>query len=112
MTRYCTYQEMKSCMVEIGHFVLSSLIQTMLETRVIPRRYEPGYVFTFCGGAISWKSKQQSSVVLPSTEAEYVAATETCKEIICLDENLSSIYCRYTFDPTTIVIVVSISSDT
>ena len=50
------------------------------------RRSTSGYVFMLCGGAISWKARQQTSVALSSTEAEYVAATEACKEMIWLNQ--------------------------
>ena len=43
-----------------------------------------GYVFTFTGGAISWISRLQRCTALSTTEAEYIAATEACKEAIWL----------------------------
>lgn len=55
------------------------------------RRSTSGYVFTLCGGAISWKSRQQTSVALSTTEAEYVAATEACKELIWLNRLLQDL---------------------
>lgn len=39
-----------------------------------------GYVFTFSGGAVSWRSCKQSLVALSTCEAEYVALAETIKE--------------------------------
>ena len=36
------------------------------------------------GGAISWMSRLQKCVALSTTEADYVAATEVCKEAIWL----------------------------
>lgn len=44
------------------------------------RRSISGYIFTLCGGAISWKASLQSIASLSTTEAEYVAATEGVKE--------------------------------
>ena len=44
------------------------------------RRSISGYIFTMCGGAISWKASLQSIAALSTTEAEYIAATEGVKE--------------------------------
>ncbi|KAH9684612.1 DNA (cytosine-5)-methyltransferase 1B [Citrus sinensis] len=48
------------------------------------RRSITCFVFTICGGAISWKSFLQSVVALSTTEAEYIALTEVVKEAIWL----------------------------
>ena len=40
-----------------------------------------GYVIYFCGVPVAWKSKSMRSVVLSTTEAEYVAISEVVKEI-------------------------------
>ena len=50
-----------------------------------------GYVFLASGGAITWKSKKQSTIALSSTEAEYVALSEAAREacwLKCLYEEL------------------------
>ena len=39
-----------------------------------------GYVFIAAGGAITWRSKKQSTVALSSTEAEYIALAEAARE--------------------------------
>jgi transposase InsO family protein len=39
-----------------------------------------GYVFQMAGGAITWRSKRQSTIALSSTEAEYVALSEAGRE--------------------------------
>ncbi|KAG8474731.1 hypothetical protein CXB51_031459 [Gossypium anomalum] len=46
------------------------------------RRSLTGYVFTIGGCAISWKATLQTTVTLFTTEAEYMAITEACKEAI------------------------------
>jgi hypothetical protein len=39
-----------------------------------------GYVFISGGGAITWRSKKQTTIALSSTEAEYVALSEAGRE--------------------------------
>ena len=39
-----------------------------------------GYVFIAGGGAITWRSKKQTTVALSSTEAEYIALAEAARE--------------------------------
>ena len=46
-----------------------------------------GYVFLASGGAITWKSKKQTTIALSSTEAEYVALSEAAREA-CWLKNL------------------------
>ena len=48
------------------------------------RRSQSGYLFSLCGGIISWASKRQSTVALSSTEAEYVSASLACQEAVWL----------------------------
>ncbi|XP_077248258.1 WEB family protein [Tasmannia lanceolata] len=48
------------------------------------RKSTSGYMFTFAGGAISWQSKLRKCVALSTKEAEYIAATEACKEMLWL----------------------------
>ena len=42
------------------------------------------YMFKLAGGAISWSSKKQLSVMLSSTEAKYIARAHTTKELVWL----------------------------
>jgi hypothetical protein len=55
------------------------------------RRYTTIYVFTLAGGAISWMSKLQETVVLSTTEAEYIATSDATKEAIWLKGLLDEI---------------------
>lgn len=50
-----------------------------------------GTLIRIASGPIVWKSRLQRAVVLSTTEAEYLAATETCRElqwVQCLLEEL------------------------
>lgn len=47
----------------------------------VDRRSTSGYHCMGNGGAISWCSRRQDIITLSSFEAEYVALTETCKEV-------------------------------
>lgn len=48
------------------------------------RKSYTGFVFKLANGAISWEARKQRSVALSSTEAEYVAISESVKEAIFL----------------------------
>lgn len=66
------------------------------------RRSLTGYVFTIGGCAVSWKATLQSTVALSTTEAEYMAIAEACKEAtwlrglyteLCGDTSCITIFC-------------------
>lgn len=48
------------------------------------RKSNSGYYCAMNGGAMSWCCKKQDITALSSTEAEYVALTETCREVVWL----------------------------
>ncbi|MCO5555147.1 hypothetical protein L7F22_008689 [Adiantum nelumboides] len=48
------------------------------------RRSTSGYDFTMVGGAFSWRSRLQTCVTQSTTEAEYIVASEACKEVVWL----------------------------
>ena len=45
-----------------------------------------GYMMTYAGGVVSWQSRLQKVVALSTTEAEYMVAVESSKEIIWMKE--------------------------
>lgn len=46
------------------------------------RRSCTGFVIKLSGAAINWKSHRQDIVALSSTEAEYIAMSETTKDVV------------------------------
>jgi len=55
------------------------------------RKSTSGYLINFSGGAVSWQSKLQKCVALSTTEAEFIAATEACKELIWMKKFLTEL---------------------
>ncbi|XP_063788652.1 uncharacterized protein LOC134944044 [Pseudophryne corroboree] len=46
------------------------------------RRFYTGYLFALANTAVSWVSRKQPTVALFTTEAEFMALTETSKEVL------------------------------
>ena len=46
------------------------------------RKSTIGYLYTFSGAIVYWVSRLQRIVALSTTEAEYIAAIEACKEML------------------------------
>lgn len=67
-----------------GKPVLKGYTDADMAGDVDSRKSTSGYLITFSGGAVSWQSKLQKCVALSTTEAEFIAATESCKEMIWL----------------------------
>ena len=65
-------------LVPIGY--TGSDFQSYLESR----KSTSSYVFTFGGGAISWRSVKQSSITNSTMEVKYIAASEAAKETVWL----------------------------
>ena len=55
------------------------------------RKSQSGYLFSICGGIISWASKKQTTVALSSMEAEYVSASLATQEAIWLRSLLADL---------------------
>ena len=54
-------------------------------------RSQSGYVFCLNGGAVSWKSSKQSTVVDSTTEAKYIAASDAAKEAIWIKKFITDL---------------------
>ena len=55
------------------------------------RKSTSGYLIKFAGGAVAWQSRLQRCVALSTTEAEFIAITEACKELIWLKKFLQEL---------------------
>jgi hypothetical protein len=55
------------------------------------RKCVSGYAFTLNGGAVTWNSQKQRTVVTSTTEAEYIGLCNAGKEAVLLAELLQSI---------------------
>jgi hypothetical protein len=64
------------------------------------RKSTNGYVFLVNGRAVSWKSRQQFTVALSTTKAEYIGYTEAAKEAIWLRNLLAEIDMRQPLNET------------
>jgi hypothetical protein len=58
------------------------------------RKSTSAYTYRIGDGAISWKSRKQATVSLSSTEAEYKALSDSCKEGLWLRHILSELQLR------------------
>ncbi|GAA0140720.1 transmembrane signal receptor [Lithospermum erythrorhizon] len=71
-----------------GHQIgASSMREKVLHWRVgdlDSKKSTSGYLFIFAGGEIYWQSRLQRCISLSTTEAEYIAITECCKELLWL----------------------------
>ncbi|KAJ4728518.1 Retrovirus-related Pol polyprotein from transposon TNT 1-94 [Melia azedarach] len=55
------------------------------------RKSTTGYLMTLSGGAVAWQSRLQKCVALSTTEAEFIAATEACKELLWMKRFLQEL---------------------
>ena len=58
------------------------------------RKSYTGYLFKYSGNTISWGCYKQSCVALSSTEAEYIALSESCREAVYLSALLLELTCK------------------
>lgn len=57
------------------------------------RKSTSGYMFQITGGAVTWKSKKESCVVLSTAEAEYIALSSAAQESVWLRQFTSELGC-------------------
>ena len=80
-----------------GKPVLDGFTDADMAGDVDSRKSTSGYLITFAGEAVSWQSRLQKCVALSTTEAEYIAITEACKEVLWMKKFLlTSVYQKLT----------------
>jgi len=60
--------------------VVNDYTDASFQTDIEDSHSQSGFVFTINGGAVSWKSSKQATVIDSTIEAEYIAASESAKE--------------------------------
>lgn len=55
------------------------------------RKLTSGYVFTWSGSMVSWRSVKQSCIANSTVKAEYVSLLEACKEVVWLKKFLKDL---------------------
>lgn len=76
-----------------GESVLTGYTDSDMAGDIDTFRSTSGYLTTFAGGAVSWQSRLQKCVALSTTEAEFIAVTEACKELLYLKRFLKELGC-------------------
>lgn len=74
-----------------GEPMLDGYTDSDMAGDVDSRKSVSGFMMTFAGGAVSWQSKLQKCVALSTTEAEYIAITEGCKEALWIKKFLEEL---------------------
>jgi hypothetical protein len=80
--------------------ILCDFINADWASNINDQKLTSSFVFMLGGGAISWRSKKQGSVMLLSTEAEYIAITYATKEAIWLQCLLGKLSIDTSFSTT------------
>lgn len=77
---------------------LEGFVDADWASNTLDRKSYTGFYFKLSGSVISYECKKQQTTALSSTEAEYMAITEACKEAIYLKNLLNEIvdFCDYT----------------
>ena len=81
------------CCLFFGHdeTILQGFIDIDMAGDMDTRKSTIGYLYTFESAAVSWVSRLQRIVALSTTEAEYIAAIESCKEMLWMQRFLGEI---------------------
>lgn len=74
-----------------GECVLDGFTDADIAGDIDSRKSTSCYLITYAGGAVSWQSRLQKCVALSTTEAEDIAITEPCKEVLWMKKFLQEL---------------------
>ncbi|KAH9685484.1 hypothetical protein KPL70_013981 [Citrus sinensis] len=74
-----------------SEFIVRGYVDSDFAGDLDKRKSTTGYVFSLAGAAVSWVLKLLTVVALSTTEAEYMAATQACKEAIWIQRLLEEL---------------------
>ncbi|KAE8662958.1 hypothetical protein F3Y22_tig00113124pilonHSYRG00513 [Hibiscus syriacus] len=80
-TDHCVFMKRHLCFGK-GKPMLEVYTDAYLAVDIDSRKLTLGYLTTFAERVVSWKSKLQKCVALSTTKEEYIATTESCKEML------------------------------
>lgn len=67
-----------------GKMVITGFTDADWGSTELDRKSYTGYVFSLGNSVVSWESRKQRTVALSSTEAEYMAVSDSCREALFL----------------------------
>ncbi|KAL0355417.1 UNVERIFIED_CONTAM: Retrovirus-related Pol polyprotein from transposon TNT 1-94 [Sesamum radiatum] len=68
-----------------GKLILEGYSDASFQSNEDDAKSQSGFVFKLNGGVVAWKSFKQDTRADSTTEAEYIAATETTKEAVWME---------------------------
>ncbi|KAH9794327.1 hypothetical protein KPL71_004856 [Citrus sinensis] len=74
-----------------SEFTVRGYVDSYFAGDLDKKKFITGYMFTLAGGTVCCVSKLQTVVVLSTTEAEYMASTQACKEVIWIQKLLEEL---------------------
>ena len=74
-----------------GDPILDGFTDSDMAGDIDSQKSTSGYLITFGGGAVAWQSRLQKCVALSTIEAEFIAITEACKELLWLKKFLQEL---------------------
>ena len=75
----------------VEYCYLDNRIQIGLVGSAVDRKSTSGYCFSMGSAMISWSSRKKGSIAQSIAEAEYIAASDACKEAVWLRKLVSDL---------------------